>query len=320
MSNLPPSFPARFPPAFEERRRQDALVGKLPAFLAKPIHKQIWRGVWKHHRHYPQDVSVEIADSGCWQLQAGEHRFSSIPLEEALATLQAPQILLVATGPSARSFDWAKAASSKPLILGVNGAPTLLSEHALQADALVITDRSFALTGIDHLTRAVASHALLFLEPEAAATLASRSPELLAQAKFTIIERVNRYYSLPARPWSQLAEEAEFFLHRERPEIGFSLNPLAGVFPGGTVAFAALQLALSQQPDQIDLVGLDLGGRGRAYQEAPDQAPASQLEIHLSNRIAPSFSLLPQSLANQPRIRLINHSPSCPLPRSYFQS
>ncbi len=313
----------RFEVGFHKRKLWDQRLKLLPGSIFKPLHKLIWSGSWKHHRFYPTEQEIQISEENIWSFGQEASRIDSIPLETAISSIEASSILLVATGPSAREFDWESAKELCPLILGVNGAPTLLEAFGLKTNALVITDRSFTLTGLAHIEKAVDANSMLFLEPEAAASLAQNSPELLSKARFSVLERVNRHYAVPAKNWRDLKRgdsKEKFVTHPQNEEIGFSMCPEDGIFPGGTVAYAALQLAVAAKPQTIDIVGLDLGGKGRAYVESPEEAPPSQLETHLDAKIAPSFSLLPTILKNQTKTRITNHSTRCPLPNDFFIS
>jgi KDO transferase-3 len=244
----------------------------------------------------------------------------STPLVELQKFTSLPSVI-IATGPSALNYDWSSLEKGPKLIWAVNGAPTMLAKHGLRCDFLVVSDHRFGRDGADHIALAVKQGATLLLTHEAAAGFAAARPEVLAKARFHVFEKVNRWYGLPALAPAELlaANEASglpFFL-RVPPVagVGWSHDPLLGVFAGKTVPFAALQLVVWAGSEMIEIVGMDLGGAGHAYHE--DQPTVSHLEKDYLPFILPSFECMAAALAGSPS-RILNHSPTCPLPKELF--
>lgn len=271
-------------------------------------------------RYVLPSVAAHPAADGGWSFRLRNGKtaaFVSRPLAELRAFTGRPSIL-IATGPTANEFDWPGLADGRRLIWAVNGAPTLLEKHGLQCDFLVITDHRFARDGADHIALAARQGASLVFSYEAAAGFAATCPEILRRTPFHVFEKANAWFALPAVSAGELArlnaESGQPFALPEQaaPGIGWSRDPELGVFAGRTVAFAALQLMVWSGSRDIEVVGLDLGGGKRAYEEA--NPVVSHLEKDLRDFILPSFRCMAAALAGS-SIRMINHSKTSPLPR-----
>lgn len=294
-----------------------------PAILQKWMRKALWRSQFRHMRYMLPEVSFLPLANGSWELHLqgkSRRKFISAPLVELRNFTSRPSAI-IATGPSAQSFNWSGLADGTRLIWAVSGAPTMLAKHGLRCDFLVVSDHRFSREGADHIALAVDQGATLLLTHEAAAGFAATRPEVLAKARFYVFEKVNVWYGLPALdPAALVAENEEsgrpFLLpDPPAPGVGWSRDPMMGVFAGKTVTFAALQLAVWAGSPMIEMVGMDLGGTGRAYHE--DQPTVSHLEKDYQKCILPSFECMAAALAGSP-LRIVNHSPTCPLPKELF--
>ena len=272
-------------------------------------------------RYVLPSVALQPAEGGFWNLRLRDGpgtEFVSWPLAELGGFTGRPAIV-IATGPTANDFDWPSLADGRRLIWAVNGASTLLSNHGLHCDFLVITDHRFARDGADHIERAVDQGAALLFSYEAAAGFAATRPAVLSRAPFHVFEKANAWFGLPAVNAEELArlnaESGEPFVLPEQAAlgVGWSHNPELGVFAGRTVAFAALQLVVWSGSHDIEIVGLDLGGKTRAYEEA--NPVVSHLEKDLRDFILPSFQCMAAALAGR-SIRITNLSKTSPLPRN----
>ena len=271
-------------------------------------------------RYVPAEVALNPADGGAWKLGLREDRnskFVSRPLSELAAFTDQPAIV-IATGPTANEFDWSSLADGHRLIWAVNGAPTLLAKHGLNCDFLVITDHRFARDGADHISLAANRGATLLFSYEAAAGFAVARPEVLRHTRFHVFEKANAWFGLPEMDSAKLARtnarSGTPFVLPEIPAlgVGWSHDPELGVFAGRTVAFAALQLVVWGASRDIEIVGLDLGGKDRAYAE--DIPAVSHLEKDYRDFIQPSFHCMAKALSGR-SIHITNHSRTSPLPR-----
>lgn len=289
----------------------------------KPLRKALWSQPFRHMRYAPPEVGFQPLADGSWRLYLrGKHprEIISTPLAELRDHASCPS-LIVATGPSGKSFDWSTLADKPHLIWAVSGAPTMLAKHGLRCDFLVVSDHRFARDGADHIALAVDQGATLLLTHEAAAGFAATRPEILARARFHVFEKVNRWYGLAALDPVGLIEvnkASGFPFMLSAPPVagvGWSHDPMVGVFAGKTVTFAALQLAVWAGSQKIEVIGMDLGGTGRSYHE--DKPEVSHLEKDYRQFILPAFECMAAALTGS-SLRIVNHSPTCPLPKELF--
>lgn len=303
--------------------RQRIRAAAQPALVRKWLRKWLWPSSMRHMRYVLPEVGFEAIAGGTWEVfLRGKNtwKFVATPLVELRGSTSLPS-LIVATGPSAKGLDWSEMANEKHLIWAVNGAPMVLAKHGLRCDFLVVSDHRFSREGADHITLAVDQGATLLFSHEAAAGFAVTRPEVLARARFHMFEKANSWYGLPALGPAELLAANEksgrpFFLPDPPvPGVGWSHDPMVGVFAGKTVTFAALQLAVWAGSQTIKVIGMDLGGAERAYHE--DQPAVSHLEKDYRQFILPSFECMAAALAGSP-LRIVNHSPTCPLPKELF--
>ena len=292
----------------------------LPPVLRKAVLKSLWPPPLRHMRYIPPAVGLQPMEGGVWKLRPRngcQACLVSRPLSELNGFTGRPASI-IATGPSANEFDWSGFADGSRVIWAVNGAPTLLEKHGLKCDFLVVTDHRFARDGTDHIKLAAKQGATLCFSYEAAAGFAAAGPDVLAGTPFHVLEKANAWYGIPMLSGADLASMNEksgspFFLPNDpKPGVGWSHDPGQGIFAGRTVAFAALQLVVWSGSREIEVVGLDLGGKARAYEEA--NPVVSHLEKDLQNYILPAFDCMAAALSGK-SIRIFNHSRTSPLPR-----
>ncbi|MBC8126138.1 MAG: hypothetical protein H8M99_03175 [Gloeobacteraceae cyanobacterium ES-bin-144] len=271
-------------------------------------------------RYVPSSVKLVPSANGVWTLHLRDDKFTkftALPLSR-LRNFTARPAIVIATGPTANEFDWSRLADGQRVIWAVNGAPTMLEKLGLKCDFLVITDHRFARDGADHIELAAKQGATLLFSYEAAAGFAATRPEILSRTPFQVFEKANAWYGIPTLNAAELAQmnaasgESLTLPDLPAPGVGWSHDPELGVFAGRTVAFAALQLVVWSGSRDIEIVGLDLGGKSRAYEEA--NPVVSHLENDLQNFILPSFQCMAMALRGR-AIHIFNHSKTSPLPR-----
>jgi hypothetical protein len=306
--------------AAERRQRLRHAFSHQPAIIQKWLRKAAWRSPFRHMHYVPPAVAVKPAAGGGWVLRrrvVGSPEIVTRPLA-GLRDLSDRPATVVATGPSANSYDWSSLAGRRRVIWAVNGAPTMLAACGLGCDFLIVTDHRFARDGTGHIELAVNQGATLVFSYEAAAGFAATRPDLLERAPFHVFEKANAWYGLAALDAARLtamnAASGHPFVLPEAPKpgVGWSRDPLVGVFAGRTVTFAALQLAVWSGARDIEVIGLDLGGKTRAYDET--NPAVSHLEAEKRDFILPSFRCLARALAGG-HVRITNLSEISALPR-----
>lgn len=295
----------------------------LPAPFTRWMQKRLWPASLRHMCAISEGFWFELTAESAWVMRFGSREIArSVPFAKLIGSLDNRPVTIVASGPSARDFPWDNLRQQERFIIAVNGACGFLHDQGILADLLVVTDAEFPRTGQAHLAKAL--EVPMVTTCAASSVYASVSPNDLSRKKFAIIERVNAWYGIPALDLPSLADlnsrsGTPFHLSQGNPrkfKVGWSSNPELGFFSGCTVVFAALQVAIGLGANDIEIVGMDLGGVGRSYAEAED-APPSLLESQYQDYILPSFAIMNCALTDT-GISIRNHSTLCPLPHAFF--
>jgi KDO transferase-3 len=307
--------------AFQCRLAWSRWIADFPNGLQKLASQLIWPRRLKHMRYLPLEITLD-AKNGLWTLLKNSNPLAKSKALRELIPPIASSASIIATGPSALEYSWGNLGNCRRFLIAVNGAPTMLKNFGVVPDLLVVTDREFARTGFQHLE--VAPGVPLAIEFLAAAALASVAPQLLTERPFAIIERVNMWHALPMLDDATIKDLNEAsgkpFSFPERKDtkcrVGWSHRPDLGIFSGRTVVFGALQIAIGLGATDVEIIGMDLNGAGRAYDEGNKQRP-TQLQQHYQEFIVPSFQVMSRVLAGS-NVRVRNISPVCPLPAHLF--
>jgi len=299
------------------------LVEKLYQFLPAPVARLAEKRLTRRHmRSIASRVSFRRNSDSGWTVRHGAQAIAqSRPLEHLVGRIDRP-VTIVATGPSAKDHDWKELRDGGRFVIAVAGAPTVLKERNLRPDLFVFSDSRFARYGIEHIRNAPGVPMVTVLR--AASFLATESRNELLSRPFSLIEQINSWYGLPKLPHDSLlalnrqSGSPFHFADTQDPHYrtGWSAAPELGFFSGCTVAFVALQIAVRLGAKDIEIVGMDLSGAGRAYDEGENEVRNS-LTGHYEPVILPSFEIMSRVL-NGSGIKVRNLSPVCALPRSLF--
>lgn len=210
-------------------------------------------------------------------------------------------------------------------LIATNGAILKCVEKGVQAKVHLVQDPNFIETSFGLFEDSLSATHRLVLSAHAIAAIAHRKPSLLAQCPVDLLERVNRAFCQPRLSPAELTEWC-----RQQPDIelshadaagaiGWSHNPVLGVFTGSTVAFSALQLAVGAGYRNIYLGGVDFtsGTNGGRFYREKSRAAISHLDKNFETKILPSFSL-GSDILKRLNVRFYNLSIDCRLPKSFF--
>ncbi len=304
------------------RRRRDlqhGVANRLPKVLRKQALNCIWAGGLKHMRHFDHQYGFVRTDAGLSSMTfRGKEVAALQTLGNLIPRIERP-VTLVTLGPSAKEFDWEKLRQSDRMIVAVSGGATFLKDHGITPELMIVSDPDFSKAAGYHLDNAAGVP--LVIECRAAAALHAHFPQTLAHRRVTVLERVNKWYGAPAFSREELkainARSGSPFWISEVPDklgrIGWSDRPELGFFPSSTVAIVALQVLAALGADDIEIVGMDLGGGNSLYTDTGPSRLAEQYEKVL----LPSFQAMGRALANR-EISIRNLSPTCPLPTEIF--
>lgn len=299
------------------------MVERLYRFLPHPLARLTERSLcFRHMRSIAPAISfIRNGDDG-WSVRHGTKTIAEgRALQRLVGTVDRP-VTIVATGPSAKTYDWDRLRAENRFVIAVAGAPTFLQSVDVRPDLMVVSDSRFARYGIAHFRNAPGVPLVTVLR--AASILASESREELLNRPFALIEQINSWYGLPRMPYGDLitinrdSGSPFHFPHPADPHyrIGWSERPELGFFTGATVAFVALQIAVSLGARDIEIVGMDLSGATRAYDEG-GKPVRNTLASNYEPVILPSFGMMHRAL-ERGGVTIRNLSPVCPLPRTLF--
>ena len=299
------------------------LVERLYRFLPHPLARLSERCLQpRHMRSIAPAVSFIKNNEGGWTVRHGTRIVAQgRPLEGLVGTLNQP-VTIVATGPSAKDHDWDRVRDGGRFVIAVAGAPTFLKERGVRPDLYVVSDSRFARYGIAQIRNAPGVPLVTVLR--AASFLANESREELVSRPFALIEKINSWYGLPRLPYEALLDlnrrsGAPFHFPESLDphyRIGWSHAPELGFFSAATVVFVALQIAVRLGARDIEIVGRDLSGASRAYDEG-GKPVRNTLGPNYEPVILPSFMMMHEALKDS-GVSIRNLSPVCPLPQELF--
>jgi KDO transferase-3 len=304
---------------FLRRRRLARLSERFPKPIRKLASHTIWGKAFKHLRHFDRDYSFVRNETGIASMSfRGETVASFVPLAKLVGMITKP-VSLVTLGPSAKTYDWETLKQSGRMIVAVSGGATFLTERGITPDLLVVSDPDFSKAAGYHLENAPGVP--LVIELRAVATLHAHFPQALKNRRITVVERVNKWFGVAAFSKEELAasnkQSGSPFWISEVPDklgrIGWSDRPDLGFFPSTTVALVALQVIVALGGNDIEIIGMDLGGGNSAYTDTGPSKLAEQYQTVL----LPSFEIMSRALANR-GVTIRNLSPTSPLPASIF--
>jgi KDO transferase-3 len=177
----------------------------------------------------------------------------------------------IAAGPSLREVALDRLAPHD--CFSLNCAIRKFGDAGMRPRHCVIVDRKIFENHWPCVRDSITSGALCFFSAVGLSRICEREPGLLGYDNIFLIEAIERRFGIPG------IEKTEFFdAYRNDPDvlldaaqaarsktIGFSLNAEKGFFPGKTVATWAVQLARYLGYRSNYILGMDLGGTGKAH-------------------------------------------------------
>lgn len=175
------------------------------------------------------------------------------------------RVLIVGSGPSITRTDLGRAEEFSCVLL--NGALHLVPEVVSKPLAVAIEDERFVWGNFDLLARIPAECPCLF-SVSVIRAICQLDRTWLQDRKIVLIDDVRKPYGRSRRDITELRRLSHANLS-EDGATGFSKDPDAGVFQGGSVAVSAMQFAASWKPKEIGLLGIDISNADepRFYEE-----------------------------------------------------
>lgn len=187
---------------------------------------------------------------------------------------------IVASGPSLNEIDFKRLAGYDTLSL--NCAIKRFNSEGIRPTHAVIVDQRVFENNWDCIKDSILSGANCFFSFTGLSRICEREPALLNNDNIYLVEGISRFYGQPRSDLGTFtqahANEPDFFTDATLPTrgvIGFSSDIEKGFFSGKTVATWAVQLAYGLGYQQQFIIGMDLGGTGKAhfYAREANKAP-----------------------------------------------
>ncbi|MBD9662193.1 MULTISPECIES: sugar glycosyltransferase [unclassified Pantoea] len=259
------------------------------------IFKQIYRythaRALRHNENLWPHIKIRRAKTD--NIQRLSYWGKQVKIEDliALRATITGDVTILATGPSVKSLDIEKLASTT--FVGVNGAYNL--RDRITFAYYVIVDRGFIDKRFDLVTDIINDEKLvLFTTVHCFNDILQRADLRDVKCRLAIIE------DLSFKVFRGIVRPEEYALNyqgkmgislSETPFIsGFSWDICQGVFDAGTVAYWALQISVWLGASRILLAGVDMNNFSapRFYESDNDKLP-SLLESNFSAVIKPAF-------------------------------
>ncbi|MCY0389660.1 hypothetical protein OVY01_21160 [Robbsia sp. Bb-Pol-6] len=199
---------------------------------------------------------------------------------------------IIACGPSIRTIDYAALHLSH--VIGVNGAVALDTHETNVSFAYYcITDTRFVRGRMDMVADIVGRDLVLFTTPLCLWHILQHFREDTIRCRFFLFERAGRPALQPTVPMERIASRPDdgLTVFDLSLGLGFSQEIRNGIFPGGTVAYEALQILNWLGYARIFLHGVDLGNAVNEprFYETQHAAMPTTLHKQLATEIEPSF-------------------------------
>lgn len=226
---------------------------------------------------------------------------------------------LIASGPSVMDIDYSALQLSN--VMGVNGAIALAAQQPIDFQYYCVTDTGFLRKRTDLVAEIVSRDVLFFTTPIGLWNILHVFPAKALACRFFLLERVGQQALRPKQAAATLAAESDgqLTLFDAELELGFSHDIGRGVFPGGTVAYEALQILSWLGLQQMYLHGIDLSNAQAAprFYESEDDKLPTQIHVQLAAEIEPSFRQS-RPLLDAKGIEVCNLSPISALGEDIF--
>lgn len=178
-------------------------------------------------------------------------------------------IYIVGSGPSIASSDVTLAEKNSCILL--NGALHLIPDRIETPLAVAIEDERFVWSHFDLFERIPADCPCLF-SVSVIRAVCEHDETWFRGRTVALIDDIRKPYGHVRRSTAELSGLSGAMLSMDGT-VGFSTDPDAGVFQGGSVVISATQFALSWKPEKIGFLGIDISNANEPrFYEKKDKA------------------------------------------------
>ncbi len=218
---------------------------------------------------------------------------TAIPLTNLAGKHEGKAAFVVASGPSVNKLDISPL--KQHLTFCVNGSFLKFSSGDFNPDYAVICDAGFVSERWGIVQETIASDTHCLFTPAVLSRICQLGANVLEGRKVSVIQTHFRHYGQKAMEpadISRLAEKDEELISQDG-RIGFSLNPVKGLFSAHTVTHLPLQLCWYMGVRNVFILGMDLseGNIPARFYEQGSSATSTHLDRDYLRHIEPAFNI-----------------------------
>jgi Kdo-III transferase WaaZ len=220
---------------------------------------------------------------------------------------------IIGSGPSISSIKEPRLLFDHKTIF-VNGSFVIARALGAHPDYYMVTDKGFIRRNLEMFKSAALRSQAVVLNATALNAVCEVDPALLKKLPVIYVEDLKHPFKKRSLKKAQDRMQKEFdgsLLNHGHYNVAFSKDLSLGVFPSGTVVYAATQFAYGIGFQELRIFGMDLSADGRFYQE--DVPEPSVLYESYQSGIKPAFELVGQ-YAIEKGLTIYNCSPQSRLP------
>lgn len=285
------------------------LDGGLGEGFRRRLHYRLCKPLrhW-HNREYSPRQEIEPTSDGRFIVRwPGHEEVQMLSLEHLRPAGNAAAI--VASGPSIQRLADPVRLFHAPAACA-NGSISLAVALGVRVAYYVVSDSGFIEQQPHLFQQGVELSDAVILNPKAVFTAMLLMPGLLKDRPIFLRDDMRYPFKGPRLGGKKVFSDPRVLGH-PNGDRAFSLQPADGTYPGGTVAYDAVQILFGIGYNWLYVFGMDLTSSGRFYREGVPSP--SRLDRDYHNRILPSFELVRTYCRHTGR-RLINCSLDSRLP------
>jgi Kdo-III transferase WaaZ len=240
---------------------------------------------------------------------------TAIPVSHLAGKHAGEAAFVVASGPSVNKLDISPL--ERHLTFCVNGSFLKFKSKGFSPDYAVICDAGFVSERWEIVQETIASDTHCLFTPAVLSRICQLGVNVLKNRKVSVIQTHFRHYGQKAMEPDVIARlsETDEDLISQDGRIGFSLNPLKGLFSAHTVAHLPVQLCWYLGVRKVFILGMDLsaGKVPARFYEQGTSATATHLDRDYAKHIEPAFRIAGEMSASH-NFRVYNLSENSRLP------
>ncbi len=163
-------------------------------------------------------------------------------------------LCIVGSGPSITSLSLLALPPRSTLLL--NGAIHLIARDRVEPLAVIVEDERFVLSHFDEMRKLITTDIPCWFSPSVIRAICEQAPNWLTGRTISLVNNLLKPYNSDRRTLEELTGD------NTRIAVdganAFSLAPLDGIIPAGTVAYTAAQFAIARSPKILGFAGIEI--------------------------------------------------------------